>query len=69
MKQGPEAVRATTPAGERKWQCIVCGFVYDEALGMPDEGVPPGTAWEDVPEDWLCPDCAAPKSDFDMVEI
>ena len=53
----------------RKWQCMTCGFVYDEALGLPDEGIDAGTAWEDVPEDWLCPECGTPKSDFEMVEV
>ncbi|MCZ6679582.1 MAG: rubredoxin [Candidatus Poribacteria bacterium] len=53
----------------RKWQCIVCGFVYDEAEGYEDEGIKPGTRWEDVPGDWICPDCGAAKEDFEMVEI
>lgn len=53
----------------KKWQCVVCGFIYDEALGLPDEGIAPGTAWEDVPEDWLCPDCGVGKVDFEMVAI
>ncbi len=53
----------------RKWQCMTCGFVYDEALGAPDEGIDPGTAWEDVPEGWLCPECGTPKSDFEMIEV
>lgn len=53
----------------KKWQCVVCGFIYDEALGLPDEGIAPGTAWEDVPEDWLCPDCGVGKMDFEMVAI
>jgi rubredoxin len=48
------------------WQCIVCGFVYNELLGLPEEGIAPGTAWEDVPEDWLCPDCQVGKADFEM---
>jgi rubredoxin len=52
-----------------KWQCIVCGFIYDEAEGLPDEGIPPGTRWEDVPADWLCPDCGAGKADFEMIEV
>jgi rubredoxin len=51
------------------WECIVCGFVYDEAKGMPEEGIPPGTLWVDVPADWNCPDCGAAKSDFVMVEV
>lgn len=41
----------------KKWQCVVCGFIYDEAEGWPDDGIAPGTRWEDVPEDWVCPDC------------
>jgi len=49
--------------------CVICGHVYDEAKGAPDEGIPPGTAWADVPDDWLCPDCGAGKQDFEMVEI
>lgn len=53
----------------RKWMCILCAFVYDEALGLPDEGVAPGTRWEDVPDTWTCPDCSATKVDFDMVEM
>ena len=51
------------------WQCVLCGFIYDEAVGMPGEGIAPGTRWADVPETWVCPDCSAPKSDFDMVEV
>ena len=52
-----------------KYQCLTCGYVYDEALGEPDDGIPPGTRWEDVPDDWTCPECGTPKSDFDMVEV
>ncbi|MFE9095355.1 rubredoxin [Streptomyces sp. NPDC007264] len=50
------------------WECLVCGFVYDEAEGWPEEGIPPGTRWEDVPDDWCCPDCGAAKADFRMAE-
>jgi rubredoxin len=53
----------------KKWECQVCGFIYDEAEGMPEEDIAPGTRWEDIPEDWTCPDCGAPKSDFEMMEI
>ncbi|MDV7213554.1 rubredoxin [Azotobacter beijerinckii] len=53
----------------RKWQCIVCGFIYEEANGLPEENIAPGTAWEDVPSDWLCPECGAEKQDFEMIEI
>jgi rubredoxin-NAD+ reductase len=51
-----------------KWECIVCGLVYDEAKGWPDDGIAPGTKWEDVPEDWLCPDCGVGKEDFELIE-
>ena len=50
------------------WTCVLCGFVYDEAMGMPEHGIPTGTRWEDVPEDWCCPDCSVSKSDFEMIE-
>jgi rubredoxin len=48
------------------WECVICGFRYDEAEGLPHEGIAPGTRWEVVPEDWVCPDCATGKHDFDM---
>jgi rubredoxin len=48
----------------KRFVCNVCGYVYDPADGDPDNGVKPGTAWEDVPEDWLCPLCGAGKSEF-----
>ncbi|MFK7976035.1 MAG: FAD-dependent oxidoreductase [Halioglobus sp.] len=51
-----------------KWECIVCGLVYDEKEGWPDDGIAPGTKWEDVPEDWLCPDCGVGKEDFELIE-
>jgi len=50
----------------RKWMCVVCGFVYDEADGLPDEGIAAGTRWEDVPDTSTCPDCGVTKSDFEM---
>ena len=53
----------------RKYECLICGYIYDESLGDPDEGIAPGTAWEDIPEDWYCPECGATKEDFEMVEI
>lgn len=55
--------------GTRVWQCMLCAFVYDEVQGLPDEGIVPGTPWEDVPEHWHCPDCSASKSDFQMVLV
>jgi rubredoxin len=49
--------------------CLGCGFTYDEALGLPEHDINPGTRWEDIPEDWTCPDCGTPKSQFEMVII
>ncbi|MEN9995784.1 MAG: Rubredoxin [Pseudomonadota bacterium] len=49
--------------------CIVCGFVYDEAIGCVEDGIAPGTLWADVPEDWTCPDCGVAKADFEVVSI
>lgn len=60
---------STGPAALRKWMCVVCGYVYDEAVGVPEEGLPAGTRWENVPETWTCPDCGATKDDFEMIEI
>lgn len=53
----------------KKWQCIVCGFIYDEAAGCEDEGIKAGTTWDQVPEDWMCPECGVSKEDFEMIEI
>jgi rubredoxin len=53
----------------KRYICVFCGFIFDEALGRPAEGIAPGTRWEDVPESWECPDCGNPKSAFVMEEI
>lgn len=53
----------------KKWQCFFCGFIYDEALGLPDEGFPPGTRWADIPQTWQCPDCGTAKTEFLMLPI
>jgi len=53
----------------RRWECSVCGFIYDEAVGWPEDGIVAGTAWEDIPEDWSCPDCGVAKADFDMIDV
>ena len=51
----------------RKFICQVCGHEYDEAAGDPSAGLVPGTRWEDIPDDWVCPECGAGKSDFVLV--
>ncbi len=49
----------------KKYECTVCGYVYDEAAGIPDDGIAPGTAWGDLPGDWVCPVCGAEKDAFE----
>ena len=50
----------------KKYECVICGFIYDVAEGLPGDGIAAGTRWEDIPEDWECPDCGISKSDFDL---
>jgi len=50
----------------KRYVCLVCGLIYDEAEGWPSEGIAPGTRWEDVPADWVCPECGVGKEDFEM---
>lgn len=52
----------------KKYVCAVCGYVYDPAAGIPEEGIAPGTAFEDIPDDWVCPECGASKADFEPME-
>jgi rubredoxin len=72
MTQEP-AMNATATASAsqttQQWICLVCDFLYDEALGMPDDGIPPGTRFEDIPDDWACPDCGVGKSDFQLLDF
>jgi len=51
-----------------KWECIICGYIYDPAEGDPDNDVQPGTAFEKIPDEWVCPECGAGKDDFEKVE-
>ena len=51
-----------------KYECSVCGYVYDPELGDPDGGIKPGTPFEEIPDDWVCPVCGAAKSDFEKEE-
>ena len=50
----------------RSWICVICGYVYHESLGDPIGGIEAGVAWDDVPDDWVCPDCGATKDSFEM---
>ena len=51
-----------------KYECIVCGWVYDEDKGDPDSGIAAGTKFADLPDDWVCPMCGASKEDFELIE-
>lgn len=55
----------TTSLATQKWICMSCGDIYDPVEGDPEGGIPPGTAFEDIPNDWVCPVCGAAKSDFE----
>ncbi len=75
MKRGSAPPAAPTDKQERKetgkmakYECTVCGYVYDPAEGDPENGVVPGTAFEDLPEDWVCPVCGAGKDEFEKVD-
>jgi rubredoxin len=47
-----------------KYECVLCGYIYDPELGDPDNGVVPGTAFEDIDDEWVCPECGAGKEEF-----
>jgi len=77
IKKGKTPKNAPTyqqraPTGETKkqgktmaqYRCTICGYLYDPAVGDPENGVPPGTPFEELPEDWVCPVCGAPKEEF-----
>ena len=74
-KGGPVGLAASVLAGPpqefamKTYVCIVCGFVYDEAAGHPEDDIAPGTLWADVPDNWACPECGVTKADFEMVEL
>jgi len=51
--------------GMEKWVCTICGYVYDPEVGDPDNGIAPGTPFEELPDDWVCPDCGVGKDMFE----
>jgi rubredoxin len=53
--------------GRRKWRCRTCSALYDEAHGLPEDGIAPGTPFENLSDGWQCPYCGAPKSDFELI--
>jgi len=50
----------------QKYRCLMCGYIYDPATGDEDNGIAPGTAFKDLPDDWICPDCGVGKEDFEL---
>lgn len=52
-----------------RYVCPDCAYTYDEESGIPPQGIPAGTSFEDLPEDWCCPECGVPKEDFRKVEL
>ncbi len=51
-----------------KWQCTICGYIYDPAVGDPENGIKAGTAFEDLPDSWVCPDCGVGKDSFEPAD-
>lgn len=68
LVQKDSALNLASAAASRAQVCLVCGWVYEEAKGDPDHCVPPGSRWEDVPDDWCCPECGVDKTEFRMLE-
>ncbi|MBA1147898.1 rubredoxin [Ectothiorhodospiraceae bacterium WFHF3C12] len=66
---GIEGRKAPPSEAYAQYMCMICGWIYDEEQGLPEAGIPPGTRWEDVPEDFLCPECGEPKSMFERIDI
>ncbi|AQQ09720.1 Rubredoxin [Sedimentisphaera cyanobacteriorum] len=52
----------------QKYECDVCGYIYDPAVGDPDSGIEPGTSFDNLPDDWVCPECGVGKDEFSPVE-
>ena len=68
IKEKPAAKLKEGITDMNKYKCLLCGYIYDPAVGDPDNGVEAGTAFEDLPDDWVCPECGAGKDEFESVE-
>lgn len=64
IKTKPES---SAPSSSQKYKCLACGYIYDPEEGDEENGIPPGTSFEDLPDDWTCPTCGSPKSMFDPI--
>lgn len=67
-KTKKETKKTSSPSSNKKYRCLACGYIYDPEIGDPENGIEPGTAFEDLPDDWLCPTCSSPKSMFEQYE-
>ena len=67
-KTAPVHVEEESRNRVAKYKCTICGYIYDPEAGDPDSGIKPGTPFEELPDDWVCPVCGAPKSDFERIE-
>lgn len=67
----PSPIEASVSSidGFKQWVCVICGWIYDESAGLPEDGIAPGTRWADIPRDWRCPLCDVGKEDFALVEF
>lgn len=65
----PRSIDETSAAGFKQWVCVICGWIYDEAAGSPEEGIAPGTRFADIPAAWRCPLCDVGKEDFALVQF
>ena len=66
---GPAPEKGADAGKSLQWVCQVCGWIYDEAVGDPDSGIEPGTPFEDIPDDWMCPECLVTKEDFVLLSV
>ena len=72
VAERPAEASATEPEKElwrmKKYRCTVCGYIYDPAAGDPDNGIDAGTSFEDLPDEWICPDCGVEKDMFEALD-
>ena len=68
IRQKPRAKSEKGAREMRKYKCLMCGYIYDPAIGDPDSEIEAGTAFEDLPDDWVCPDCGVGKDEFERIE-
>ena len=68
IEKRPKKISGQGAKEMKKYKCLMCGYIYDPAVGDPDNDVEPGTAFEDLPDDWVCPDCGVGKDEFEPVE-